>query len=152
MENIDSSSDSSHFSKRYHPVPLIIHELFVVDESDSLLEDGVQERHVTFLRFNGVGEDAVGFVGDQLVDWDLFHAENDAGFGNVFLDYGASVQVVLHRVGPAVAGLHYNFDSISDEFPHLDWGERGPAFPDALVFSSDCYHLFGCLKNLINLE
>lgn len=74
FEEIDSSSNSSIFTKGYQPIVVLIDDSFVVDESDVLLEDGVEAGHVAGLGFDCMGEVDKSFIGHEVVNRDFFDA------------------------------------------------------------------------------
>ena len=52
-----------------------------------LFKHGIQQRHVSLLPFDGVGEEAVSSVRDELVYRHLLHSQNDSRLADVFLDF-----------------------------------------------------------------
>lgn len=63
-----------------------------------LSQYSIQHGHVSLLSLDGVGEEAVGLVGYQQVDWCLFHAEYHIGFADVFLNHCSSADVGLKEI------------------------------------------------------
>ena len=68
---------------------------------------GIQERHVGLLSFDGVWEETVCFIGQEEVDWHLFHAHNNRGLSYIFLDDCTSICICLSR--------NHNYHSLQQE-------------------------------------
>lgn len=71
MEDVDSTGDAGHLPEGHHSMALFVHQFFVVYQSDALLENGVQKGHVALLGFDGVREETVSLLGDELVNGNL---------------------------------------------------------------------------------
>jgi hypothetical protein len=95
MQNVHHPSHTSILSERHQPLTVGIHQLFIVNQTDVLLQNGVEQWHVGLLRLDRVREHAIGLTRDQAVDGHLLDTENDGRFADVLLDDGARIQKLL---------------------------------------------------------
>ena len=71
MQDINHASNTSILSKGHHPLPTCVTHPLIVNTSHILLEHGIEQVHVVWLGLDCVGEEAVGLVGDQGINWNL---------------------------------------------------------------------------------
>lgn len=95
MQNVDHSGNSSVFPESNQSLPVSVHQLLVVDETDVLLQTGIQERHIGLLCLDGMREEAVGLLRDKCVHRNLLNAEDNGRLADIFLDSGASIEISL---------------------------------------------------------
>lgn len=54
MQDVHHTGNSSILSEGHQSLPITVHQLLVVDETDVLLQAGIQERHVGLLSLDGM--------------------------------------------------------------------------------------------------
>jgi len=78
-EEIKSSCDtsiSSEGNKSLGILFLIFSDALIVNHSDVIFKHGIKQRHVILLGFNGVREEEVSLIGDEVLNRDFFDPED----------------------------------------------------------------------------
>lgn len=122
MQYIHHTSHPGVLAKGDYSLTIGVGKLLVIQETYVLFQDRVQEGHITLLCLDGVREEAVRLVGDQLVHRYLLDAEDDRGRADVLLKQGACRLVRLGGIRSSVAGLHNHLHARPDEAANVRRG------------------------------
>lgn len=91
MQNVHHSSDARILAECHLPLTIFVNYLFIIDQTNILLQNSVQQGHIGFLRFYCVRKEAIGFGRNERVHWHLFYAENNTRVADVFLHACTSI-------------------------------------------------------------
>lgn len=95
VQDVDHAGDAGVLAEGNLPLAALVDDALVVDQTDLLVQNGVEQRHVRILRLDGVREEAVGLLRYQRLDGHLLDAEDDRRLADVLLNDGAGVQIHL---------------------------------------------------------
>ena len=118
---------------------------FVVDEPNLLVDAGSEQFGVVGLELEGVREEEIGLLGDQLVDRHLLHSEQDVTIAQVLLELDAGLGVFGIGDAPHIAGLDGQLDvrKAHQHFGALFGRQRDPLVRRHLSLPDDSnLHLF----------
>ena len=134
VQNVDHAGNPGKLTEGHDALAVLVAHPLVVNQTDVLLQQRVQQVHILLLGLDGVGEEAEGLVPLQAVDGHLFDAENDRRFRDVLLYESSCLRIQLHRIRAPVGGLDQDLDAILDQLPDMSRAQRSSSFPNALVF------------------